>query len=334
METFNEALHEAGVQLKKARLERGISLQMVHEATKIPIDSLKGLEEGYTTRTLSPFYQKGFLKIYAKYLEVDIREMIKDVSVAPPVQSVEEPPSPSPSMPSFQKPSLPDFGEIKERIKEVFPPERLAFIGKFLGLCLILFMIFRMGGCLIHKMSNKPKHLADTKVVPREKTKTKKEKPVHEREAASAVSKPTPPPVAVAEIKPPEPTAPFAVTEVAPVESKPSTELPPVENIVPTAVPVVQQESEQTPQKNVILSIRAPKNIWLLVKVDGKIVFQGTFKKGVTKTWSGDQEIELSGKNVNLLEFEVNGKMIGTLGREGHRAKTVVVTKDGLSVQK
>ena len=39
-------------------------------------------------------------------------------------------------------------------------------------------------------------------------------------------------------------------------------------------------------------------------------------------------------QNIGQLEFELNGKMIGALGRADARAKAVVATKNGLSVTK
>ena len=54
-----------GKLLKKAREERGLSIDAIHEGTKIPLDVLRAIEEGYTVRTLTPFYLKGFYKIYA-----------------------------------------------------------------------------------------------------------------------------------------------------------------------------------------------------------------------------------------------------------------------------
>src|SRR3989338_3955267 len=69
---------QKGLLLKQVRESKGISLGAVHEATKIPLDSLRAIEEGYKVRTLSPFYLKGFLKMYASYLEVDIKEVVDD----------------------------------------------------------------------------------------------------------------------------------------------------------------------------------------------------------------------------------------------------------------
>lgn len=65
----------SGVLLKEARQSQGLALESVHEATKIPMDVLRAIEEGYTVRTLSPFYLKGFIKMYAQYLNVTLAPM-------------------------------------------------------------------------------------------------------------------------------------------------------------------------------------------------------------------------------------------------------------------
>ena len=64
-----------GTLLKSTREARGISLRVVHEATKIPMDVLRAIEEGYTVRTLAPFYLKGFIKMYAEYLKINVQDI-------------------------------------------------------------------------------------------------------------------------------------------------------------------------------------------------------------------------------------------------------------------
>ena len=54
--------------LKSTREAKGLTLEIVHEATKIPMDALRAIEEGYSVRILSPFYYRGFIKIYAEFL--------------------------------------------------------------------------------------------------------------------------------------------------------------------------------------------------------------------------------------------------------------------------
>src|SRR3989338_3787676 len=67
-----------GQLLKQTRESKNISLETVQEATKIPLDALRAIEEGYTVRTLSTFYYWGFVKIYAKFLGIDVREVIEN----------------------------------------------------------------------------------------------------------------------------------------------------------------------------------------------------------------------------------------------------------------
>jgi len=102
---------------------------------------------------------------------------------------------------------------------------------------------------------------------------------------------------------------------------------------VRTGTPVrVRDDSFGVAQKNVTLVVHAKRSSWLRVKVDGKIVFQATLRAGAVETWKADDSIELSGRYLNQLEYELNGKLIGTLGRKDRKAKRLIVTKDGLTV--
>ena len=73
--------------LKSTREAKGLTLEIVHEATKIPMDALKSIEEGYSSRILSPFYYRGFIKIYAEFLGLDVGEMYKQYGLDPAVLS-------------------------------------------------------------------------------------------------------------------------------------------------------------------------------------------------------------------------------------------------------
>ena len=79
-----------GSLLKKERESKNISLDTVQEATKIPLDVLKAIEEGYTIRTLSLFYLKGFVKMYAQYLGVDPDKILKDFRFTEEPQTIKK----------------------------------------------------------------------------------------------------------------------------------------------------------------------------------------------------------------------------------------------------
>jgi len=52
------------------------------------------------------------------------------------------------------------------------------------------------------------------------------------------------------------------------------------------------------------------------------------------ENWSADNRIELSGRDIEQLDMEVNGKHVGSLGGNERRIKKVLITKEGLTVKK
>lgn len=75
--------HDIGILLKEARIRQGLTIEMVHEVTKIPIDALKAIEEGYKVRTLSSFYYKSFVRQYAQLVGIDAQEILSKISSSP-----------------------------------------------------------------------------------------------------------------------------------------------------------------------------------------------------------------------------------------------------------
>jgi len=312
--------------LKETRQHKGISLEMVHEATKIPLDALKAIEQGYSVHRLSPFYYRGFIRIYAKYLELDETQVLQSYgiheTVAPRPQPVAQTPSPSKPKAKMTPQAIPADDFVKDTLKPLLKRNltgaRLQQVGKFIVLLLGIFVAFKMVGCMMHKgkvpkqpvakVEKKQPASVPVKIPAKEKSKAKKEESssvktsaVEKSAAATAIAE-------MAEVKAPEPK---------PAKTEPKSE---------------SRNDKKT--KHIELTVRATKNGWLQVKTYGKIVFQSTLKKGAAETWTATDEIELSGKNINLLEFELNGKMLGALGPTDRGAKRVVFTKDGLSVKK
>ena len=88
--------------------------------------------------------------------------------------------------------------------------------------------------------------------------------------------------------------------------------------IVPTTI-VVPPENE----RKVTLVARARQDAWLTVRVDGILVFQNPLRMGSVESWIAKDKISISGKNVDQLELELNGKMIGPLGKKNRWAISV-----------
>jgi hypothetical protein len=261
--------------LKKTREAKGLTLEIVHEATKIPMDALRAIEEGYTVRILSPFYYRGFIKIYAEFLGLDVSEMFKQYGL-------DQPPKPTSSATLPVKVSREEarpnvvFEKLQECVAFVFKPQTLKFIFKGIGFLLLLLLLFKMVGCIASHKSKK-------------RVSSNKQ------------------PVILAQEK--KVTIPHEINHHDSVQA-------------------------QSENNKVEIAVRAIKNTWIQVKADGNVVFQMTLSKGSMESWSADNRIEVSGKDIEQLDMEVNGKHIGSLGGGERRIKKVLITQEGLTVKK
>ncbi len=288
-----------GLLLKETREAKGFSIQTVHEMTKIPLDVLHAIEEGYTVRMVSAYYFKGFIKMYAKFLGLDA-SLVLDEPL--PVKPTSSEPVSVVSDPEHRK-----FNEYIVRQNKKQSIITFIALGVFAVILLIVFVVWgqwskgqpRPQTVKVKKESALKKMLAvqsaDRKVVEQTKPKPKVEPKVEKKETAHAV-----------------------VLDPSVDEEK---EEAPVENTKASA------------GKKVSLSIKSRAAGWLQVKVDGNMVFQSTLRAGAAESWQAQNSIELSGKNINNLEFEVNGKVLGQLGKSDRGARRVLVTRDGLTVK-
>jgi cytoskeletal protein RodZ len=256
--------------LKSTREAKGLTLEIVHEATKIPMDSLRAIEEGYTVRILSPFYYRGFIKIYAEFLGLDVGEIYKQYGLdQPPLKPVA---SPVVSAKASRKEVISNvfLEQSQEWFVFIFKPKTLKLILKIIGILLLFLLLFKTGGCIASHMNKKGVS-----------TRKQTEKSI-------------------------------------------------------TAFPVIKHESVQAQSENnkVEVAVRAIKDTWLRVKADGNVVFETTLNKGSMETWSADNRIELSGRDIEQLDMEVNGKHVGSLGGGERRIKKVLITQEGLTVKK
>jgi len=266
-----------GELFRKTRESKGFSLENIHEATKIPIDALRSIEEGYTVRNLSSFYHKGFVKMYAKYLDLDITQVIDDYKK-------EELPKPIKREIEF------DF-DVREWLVKFLTRKRKRQLLIAAGIIVAFILL----GKLIAYYSGRSQRAGKSETASVKLEESKKEKTKEESSASAATT-------VIPQVDPPQTPSPASSVQEVP--------------------------------KNITLTVRAHKKSWLNVKADDEVVFKSTLREGAVETWTADEQIEISGRNINLLEFELNGRMIGPLGRKDRRAKRVIVTKEGLKVTK
>ncbi len=248
--------------LKTTREAKGLTLDIVHEATKIPLDALKAIEEGYSVRMLTPFYYRGFLKIYAEFLGLDPVEVLSSYEVRQPKPSIA--PSSRFDGSTLRQGSGQAGSPPGQSKREIFSPKNRSMMVRVAGIALAVVVVLKVGGCAVNAFKKHPA-------------------------IKSAV----------------------AVSASAPKSQ------------------IIKAHGAK-----VRLVMRVPRNTWIRVKTDDKIVFEDRMKKGTVESWDAKDQIELSGKNINELDLEVNGRHIGSLGGAERGAKRVVITKEGLTVKK
>lgn len=310
-----------GQLLKSEREARGISLDVIQEATKIPLDSLRAIEEGYKIRTLTAFYYRSFVKIYAQYLGLDPFPIL---ALIPSYQQPKRAPLSAERLAAMPKDtrSLNIIAIPSGRV-------RSGSVGKLVG---IVFMLALVGAGLffgvrsiVHLWTSRPMRLEkkEAVVTPADVVQAPKktEKMIVPVDKKKTVAKATTPHI----IRPPV----TVVKETAPEKDpKEKTETN------PSAIEKTPVAVTKTVSNKVSLTVRAPVTAWFKVSVDGVTVFQGTLKKGNSESWTGTKKIEIFGRDIELLEYEINGESIGKISRRDIKVKKVLVTPDGLSVEK
>ena len=132
-------MHEIGEKLKKARLEKGLSLEDVQKKTKIHLNILKAIEgDGLTN--LSPVYLRAFIKIYSKFLGFNPQEFVPDQKEG--VQSAHQQSEPVRKEPLRAS----DFKAASIKLNSFRPPKLLIKISIYIVVgFIILTGLFNLG---------------------------------------------------------------------------------------------------------------------------------------------------------------------------------------------
>ncbi len=296
-----------GTLLKSTRESRGIPLRVVHEATKIPMDVLRAIEEGYSVRTLTPFYLKGFIKMYAEYLRINVL----GIQIEERTQERPAVPAPKPRVAPLS-PSPAETLNLEQWFAGIFTHRRKQQIAVLAVALIAFFLLFKI---ITFFTLNRTKPVV--------KEQIKKEKPVVARNAVTKSAAAAP---AAMEKK-----SSTVVKSVKAPEQTAAVKTPPKTVSVPAMVPQINAPTQQLDQE-IMLTVRAKKDTWLRVVADGITVFQSALNYGKSETWIANDKIEISGKNMQQLEFELNGKLIGSLSRRDYKANKIMITREGLSV--
>lgn len=245
-----------GKRLKDERKKRGISPGDVYKRIKISQSVILAMEDD-NFEILSPVYMKSFLKIYAKFLGLDSKEIMNSYCEHVGLEIQEEKPRIINEQPVIDKESIFNRLSLLLRRKKRF----LVFL-----LCslIVLFLFGRLISNIKRKSTIKAEALKESKL------------------SGSAESQ--------------------------------------------DAASVFNLGS------SLRLSVRAKADCWMRVKVDGKLIFQGTLKKGEMENWQAKKKIEVKLGNPAGVDLELNGRLLEQFGKRTAKSRYVTITKEGIKL--
>jgi cytoskeletal protein RodZ len=133
-------IEELCAQLKEKRKKLGYTIEEVVEKTKLHPSALHDMEEG-NLHNINPTYLKGFLRIYATFLDVDMGESLEELTPATKVQLQKRAPKDAPS-PLSSKPARPKIKvKVSPRLKKFFFLTLAGIIGLIVLINVVKFVI-------------------------------------------------------------------------------------------------------------------------------------------------------------------------------------------------
>lgn len=108
-------------------------------------------------------------------------------------------------------------------------------------------------------------------------------------------------------------------------------------NIIPKTAPQKKEISPEISQKAVVsipkkeklvLSIHTTDEVWLRLKVDGKVILENVLKKGESESWQAKENFSIWTGKAHALELSLNNVYIGTAGKGV--VKNLIIDRKGI----
>ncbi len=103
--------------------------------------------------------------------------------------------------------------------------------------------------------------------------------------------------------------------------------------------PVVKEHTKTATElkvnaEEILVSFKIKRDCFIVVKRDGKVVFEGILKRGVIETWQANKELEFKINDGSSVEVEVNGRRLPPLTKIHKPIKSLKITAKGISIIK
>ena len=298
-----EKLRSVAQQLVQAREAQGISLEEIATKTFIPMRALKALESGETFKLPEPVFVQGFIRRYAKLVGLDGDALAKEIPLNTEpvaVDLIKEAPRPplvdvirnqlfrEPVPDKVMRPvvlygaenpvSSKSDGYGGNKPQIDRPAWLFPILGGLLGFGLLAGAI-----ALLRPQTPEVKQTNQSPAI----------KPIiiQSSPKSSPKSNVVPSPIA---------------------SETPSPSPSPSPSITPSPTP-----SPSLTSGPVKVDVSLTDRSWIEVVVDGDVKFEGMMEKGVTQSWSGQQDVQISSGNAGAVKLVYNQAPAVVMGKAG-----------------
>jgi cytoskeleton protein RodZ len=294
-------MSDLGRLLSEARTAKDLSFADVEDATRIRQKYLEAFETGAFDELPAGAVSRGFLRIYARYLGVDVEEALALYEQASGDHGGSVPIA-EPGSPRYI-----DYRPLEVNLAE--PGSSMGWL-RWLFALLIVGAIAAAGWYLLNSGSRTPS-IALFALPPTEmptQTVTPWVVTATPEAAIAAVE-------ANAEATLPAPTSDLLTL--------------PTPTVPPTITPTPRPTATPEVLAGVILDVEAEQRSWLRAVVDGELVEESVLRVGDTRSWVADQSITLRTGNGAGIHLTLNGEDLGNMGGVGEVVERTWVVDQG-----
>ncbi len=284
-------LKELGEQLRRERERKGLSVKQVMESTKISRRILVAIEEGDRNNLPHPVYAKGFIRNYARLLDLNQDELLDAVAQEFNVEDEEERQYSRATARRAVGGSAPAAAANGRRVW----PTVLLIAVLVIVLAAMVVYLQRRGALSVHSPAA----------------------PLAQEQAAAPAAAPEVPAPAQeqAEAPAPEPAPAFPVPAPVQEPAKPATQ--------EIAKPAAQEQAQPHPGAKVLAVVAKPGQMcWMEVSVDGADKKEFFIRSGESVRFEYAEKLWIKLGNVGGVNVTHNGKAVVTDGA-GWSVKTL-----------
>jgi hypothetical protein len=287
-----ENLHDL---LRSTREAKGIAIDEVSNRTKIRVKIIETIEQGDFKSAGAPAYVKGFVKIYADYLGLDTKGILKQYAHL---------------FEDVDKPFL-MVGKDDEKISPAAQAPNIFFHPKNLLAIIILaggIAAVVVVGVVVVRMIIRG---AAGKAVPRKETI-----------AASPKARPA--------MKTPGRVSRAGNAPAGRLPAGSRVEARGDRLKTPAQFGLASIDKGITPEdEELVLIVEVIEPVWLRIKSDDQLIFEDTLKKGEKESWKAQKVFQVKIGNAGGVKFTLNNVSLGVQGASGE-VKTVEIGQEDL----